>query len=40
MKKVFTKSVRALSDKTIYIGIDVHKDSWHVTARTDSCAKN
>jgi transposase len=35
MKKVSTESMKVLSDKRVYIGIDVHKDSWHVTARTD-----
>jgi transposase len=27
--------MKVLSDKRVYIGIDVHKDNWHVTARTD-----
>lgn len=35
MKKVSTESMKVLSDKRVYIGIDVHKDSWHVTARKD-----
>jgi len=35
MKKVSTGSMKVLSNKKVYIGIDVHKDSWHVTARTD-----
>lgn len=35
MKRVSTESVQSLSDKTVYIGIDVHKESWHVTARAD-----
>jgi len=35
MKRVSTKSVSVVSDKRVFIGIDVHKDSWHVTARTD-----
>jgi len=35
MKKVSTESVKALSGKKVYIGIDVHKESWHVTARAD-----
>ena len=35
MKRVSTESVQALSGKKVFIGIDVHKDSWHVTARAD-----
>ena len=35
MKKVSTGSVSVVSGKKVSIGIDVHKDSWHVTARTD-----
>jgi transposase len=35
MKKVPTGSVSVVSGKKVSIGIDVHKDSWHVTARTD-----
>ena len=35
MKRVSTESVNVLSGKKVYIGIDVHKESWHVTARTD-----
>jgi hypothetical protein len=35
MKRVSTGSIQLLSNKTVYIGIDVHKDSWHVTARTE-----
>lgn len=34
MKKVSTGSMKVLSNKRVYIGIDVHKESWHVTART------
>ena len=35
MKKVSTGSLSVVSGKKVSIGIDVHKDSWHVTARTD-----
>jgi transposase len=35
MKKVSIGSVSVVSGKKVSIGIDVHKDSWHVTARTD-----
>jgi transposase len=34
MKRVSTGSVTVVSGKKVYIGIDVHKESWHVTART------
>jgi hypothetical protein len=34
MRRVSTESVKVLSGKKVYIGIDVHKESWHVTART------
>ncbi len=30
MKRVSTESMNALSGKKAYVGIDVHKDSWHV----------
>lgn len=32
-RKVSTRNAEVLSGKTIYIGIDVHKENWHVTAR-------
>lgn len=35
MKKVSTGLVKVLSGRKVYIGIDVHKESWHVTARAD-----
>jgi transposase len=35
MKRVSTGSVTFVSNKKVYIGIDVHKESWHVTARAD-----
>jgi|GEM_PF-2411020 len=35
MKRVSTKSVSVVSGNKVFIGIDVHKDSWHITARTD-----
>ena len=35
MNKVSTGSVSVVSGKKVSIGIDVHKDSWHVTVRTD-----
>ncbi len=35
MKRVSTESVKALSGKKAYVGIDVHKESWHVTIRAD-----
>jgi transposase len=35
MKKVSTGSVTLISGKKVYIGIDVHKESWHVSARAD-----
>ena len=35
MKKISTGSVSVVSGKKVSIGIDLHKDSWHVTARTD-----
>ena len=35
MKRVSTESVKVLSGRKVYIGIDVHKESWHATARTD-----
>jgi hypothetical protein len=35
MKKVSIGSMQQLSNKKVYIGINVHKNSWHVTARTD-----
>jgi transposase len=35
MKRLSTKSVSVVSGKKMFISIDVHKDSWHVTARTD-----
>jgi transposase len=35
MNKVSTGSLSVVSGKKVSIGIDVHKDSWHVTARTD-----
>lgn len=35
MKKVSTGSINRPSNKKVYIGIDVHKESWHVTARTE-----
>ena len=35
MKRVSTESMKVLSDKKVYAGIDVHKESWHVTVRTD-----
>jgi len=35
MKKVSTGSVTVVSNKKVYIGIDVHKESWHVTARAN-----
>ena len=34
MKRVSARSMQLLSNKKIYIGIDVHKESWHVTVRT------
>jgi len=35
MKRVSTGSMKVLSDKKVCVGIDVHKESWHVTVRTD-----
>jgi transposase len=35
MKKISTESVTVISGKRVFIGIDVHKESWHVTARTE-----
>jgi hypothetical protein len=35
MKKESTGSISIPSNKKVYIGIDVHKESWHVTARTE-----
>lgn len=35
MKKVSTGSAPVISGKRVFIGIDVHKESWHVTARTE-----
>jgi transposase len=35
MKKVSTGSAAVISGKRVFIGIDVHKESWHVTARAD-----
>jgi hypothetical protein len=35
MKRVSTKLATVVSDKKVYIGMDVHKESWHVTARAD-----
>jgi transposase len=34
MKKEYQKKEVFTSSKTVYIGIDVHKDSWHVTLRS------
>jgi hypothetical protein len=31
MKRVSTGSMKVLSDKKVCVGIDVHKESWHVT---------
>lgn len=35
MKRVSTESVNVLSGKKVYVGIDVHKESWHVTVRSE-----
>jgi transposase len=35
MRVTYQKSKILARSKTVYIGIDVHKDSWHVTARTE-----
>jgi transposase len=35
MKRVSTGLVTVISGKRVYIGIDVHKESWHVSARAD-----
>jgi hypothetical protein len=36
MKKGYQKEkVLTSSSKTVYVGIDVHKDSWHVTVQRD-----
>lgn len=35
MGRVSTKNAEVLSGKTVYIGIDVHKENWQVTVRTD-----
>jgi transposase len=35
MKKEYQKRKDLTREETVYVGIDVHKDSWHVTARTD-----
>ena len=35
MKRISAESVNVLSGKKVYVGIDVHKESWHVTVRTD-----
>lgn len=34
MKKEYQKKENFTSSKAVYIGIDVHKDSWHVTFRS------
>ena len=34
-ERVSTESVNVLSGKKVYVGIDVHKEGWHVTVRTD-----
>jgi transposase len=35
MKRVSIGSIPVTSGKKVYIGIDVHKESWHVSARAD-----
>jgi transposase len=35
MKRAYQEKEVLARGKTVYIGIDVHKDSWHVTARTE-----
>jgi len=34
MKRAFENSKGIVQRKEVFIGIDVHKVSWHVTART------
>jgi hypothetical protein len=34
MKKRYQKNEVLARGKEVYIGINVHRDSWHVTART------
>ncbi len=36
MKRAYQKKEVLARGKEVYIGIDVHKDSWHVTARTEA----
>jgi hypothetical protein len=35
MGRVSIRNTEALSGKTVYIGIDVHKENWQTTVRTD-----
>jgi transposase len=35
MKRAYQKKEVLARDKEVYIGVDVHKDSWHVTARAE-----
>jgi hypothetical protein len=35
MKKGYQKGKDFTRSKTVHVGIDVHKDSWHVTAQRD-----
>jgi|WetSurMetagenome_2_1015567.scaffolds.fasta_scaffold1573849_1 hypothetical protein len=35
MKRISTGSMKVLCDKKVYVGVDVHKESWHVTVRID-----
>jgi hypothetical protein len=35
MKRAYQKKAVLARGKAVYIGVDVHKDSWHVTARAE-----
>jgi hypothetical protein len=35
MKREYQKKKFLVKGKAIYIGIDVHKEKWHITARAD-----